>query len=95
MKKYLGAYQAGYDAELNGGNDENCHFSWFMSAVLTEQWQEGANDAKRQSRRICPICHCFVGYSPHVGYYCARCGNQYEKRQTNFVLTAKAYNYFV
>ena len=39
------AYQMGYDCEMNGANDVNCHFSIFSSKENTAAWEAGKRDA--------------------------------------------------
>lgn len=44
MKKFDNAYDAGYDAGLNGANTNNSHFSWFATKENLANWQRGNND---------------------------------------------------
>lgn len=41
------AYQAGYDAGLNGSTTENSHFGWFRSVETKDQWERGYKDGKK------------------------------------------------
>jgi hypothetical protein len=35
------AYNAGYDAEVNGANTTNCHFSIFSTPEKSKAWEMG------------------------------------------------------
>jgi len=39
------AYQMGYDCEMNGTTEENCHFSIFSSKENTAAWEAGKRAA--------------------------------------------------
>jgi len=38
-------YRMGYDAEVNGASENNCHFSIFSSAEKTQEWEKGKSQA--------------------------------------------------
>lgn len=40
------AYNAGFDAGVNGVNDINTHFSFFGSPELSKQWNMGKKDGE-------------------------------------------------
>lgn len=49
MKKFINAYDAGYDAGLNGANEENCNpFKWFNKPENTKEWERGNKDGSDQ-----------------------------------------------
>ena len=39
------AYKMGYDCEMNGATEENCHFSIFSSKENTAAWEDGKRAA--------------------------------------------------
>lgn len=41
------AYSAGYDSEMNGASEQNCHFTLFSSPEMTRAWDAGVREAKR------------------------------------------------
>lgn len=43
-QKFISAYDAGYDAGLNGANTDNSHFSWFNKPENTKEWERGNKD---------------------------------------------------
>lgn len=45
------AYEAGYDAGLNGPNTENCNFSWFCDRGSTKEWERGKKDGDFEKKR--------------------------------------------
>lgn len=48
--KYRGnlkkCYEMGFDAGLNGANEENCHFSLFATREMTDAWTQGTKDGE-------------------------------------------------
>lgn len=42
------AEAAGYDAGRNGADNENCHFSFFTTPVLTAAWERGKSRGDRE-----------------------------------------------
>ena len=44
------AYDAGYDCGINGPNTTNCHFTYFSTKELTEEWERGKSDAMREKQ---------------------------------------------
>lgn len=40
-KQFKDAYEAGFDAGLNGPNTENCNFAFFNTPENTRQWEMG------------------------------------------------------
>jgi len=40
------AYNLGWDCQVNGANEENCHFSLFSTPEITKAWEAGKKDAK-------------------------------------------------
>lgn len=46
-------YKMGYDAEMNGANQKNCHYSIFNYPEKLEAWEKGKRDAK--AKKITPV----------------------------------------
>jgi len=44
-------YRNGYDAGLNGPNEENCHFSNFATPEQTRDWEQGQAAGKKEKAR--------------------------------------------
>jgi ribosome modulation factor len=42
-------FDMGYDAEINGATERNCHFSLFSSKEKTKAWEDGKHKAIRES----------------------------------------------
>jgi hypothetical protein len=47
IPKEADAYEAGYDCEKNGANEENCHYTFFATPELTAAWERGKEAARR------------------------------------------------
>ena len=43
-------FKAGYDAEMNGANTTNCHFSLFSAPQFTAAWENGRNQAVKDKQ---------------------------------------------
>jgi len=41
-------YKMGYDCELNGANEINCHFSIFSTEEKMHEWEHGKIDARKK-----------------------------------------------
>ena len=46
------AYKRGYDSEMNGANDFNCHYSIFLNKESMLSWQCGVKAAKEDRKFI-------------------------------------------
>lgn len=44
------AYDAGFDAAVNGANTTNCSLKWFTSRQSTAEWQQGNDDGLKSDR---------------------------------------------
>ena len=44
MKTLKEAYEAGKDAVISGANKTNCHFSFFATRELADEWERGRDD---------------------------------------------------
>lgn len=40
----MNSYEAGQDYAANGANEENCHFSFFATKEMKEDWERGRDD---------------------------------------------------
>lgn len=45
------AYKMGYDYEMNGANETNCHFSIFSSKENATAWEAGKREAVQDKQR--------------------------------------------
>lgn len=52
MKKKSLQYEMGYDAGLNGPNEENCNFRLFGSELARDEWSEGNADGLIAKERL-------------------------------------------
>lgn len=43
-------FKAGYDAEMNGANTTNCHFSLFSAPQFTAAWENGKKQASKDKQ---------------------------------------------
>ena len=43
-------FKAGYDAEVNGANTTNCHFSLFSAPQFTAAWENGKKQAVKDKQ---------------------------------------------
>jgi ribosome modulation factor len=48
------AYEAGYDAAINGASASNCHYAIFCSPDRTREWERGNAAGKRAQKE--PPC---------------------------------------
>lgn len=49
------AYSYGFDCEVNGANQTNCHFSIFSSKENTKAWEQGKKAATGKNKE--PKCY--------------------------------------
>jgi len=45
------AFAMGYDCEVNGPNERNCHFSLFAKPEYTKAWEDGKKQAQTEANR--------------------------------------------
>jgi len=43
-------FKAGYDAEMNGANTTNCHFSLFSNPQFAAAWENGKKQAAKDKQ---------------------------------------------
>lgn len=44
-------FAMGYDSEVNGADEKNCHFSLFSSVERTRAWERGKEQAVKDRQR--------------------------------------------
>ena len=68
-------FAMGYDCEMNGADEKNCHFSLFSSPENTKAWESGKEKA-RLTKRAADCDHEWVSAVNEVivsGEYCTKC----------------------
>ena len=45
-KEFKTSYEAGFDCGINGADNFNSHYRWFLSKSSMEEWEKGKRNAE-------------------------------------------------
>jgi hypothetical protein len=48
---FKSAYDAGFDCGLNGANNFNSHYKWFLSKISMQDWERGKRNAEAKNAK--------------------------------------------